>query len=137
MKHILTSSIAGLIFGAGLTISNMVDPVRVLAFLDVFGDWDPRLAFVIGGGLFVYLPAYYLWIKPKGITYFGEPYQVPSNNNIDRKLLIGASIFGVGWGLTGICPGPAITSLSGGQFGVILFVFAMLLGMMLSNKLLK
>lgn len=137
MKQIISALIAGLLFGAGLTISTMVDPVRVLGFLDVFGNWDPTLAFVMAGGLAVYLPVFYLYVKPRQKTIFDEPYQLPQNKQIDRKLLIGASLFGVGWGLSGICPGPAIVNVSGGLIGILIFVLSMLIGMIAATRFSK
>lgn len=133
MKQIISALIAGLLFGAGLTISTMVDPARVLGFLDVFGNWDPTLVFVMAGGLSVYLPVYYMYVKPRQKTVFGEPCYIPKNTKVDRKLIIGASLFGVGWGLSGICPGPAIVNLSGGLSGILMFVFTMLVGMILAS----
>ena len=135
MKHIFFALLAGLLFGIGLTVSTMVDPVRVLGFLDVFGDWDPTLAFVMAGGLAVYLPVFYLYVKPRQTTVFGEPCQIPQSSGIDRPLLVGSTIFGIGWGLSGICPGPGLANLSGGLTGIWVFVVTMALGMILATKL--
>jgi uncharacterized membrane protein YedE/YeeE len=137
MKLTLSALLAGLLFGAGLTISGMVDPVRVLGFLDITGDWDPTLAFVMAGGLCVYIPIYYLLVKPRNLSLLGEGIQIPINTKLDKKLLIGSSIFGIGWGMSGICPGPAISSISGGQVGIVYFVITMLVGMMISTKVMK
>jgi uncharacterized membrane protein YedE/YeeE len=135
MKQVFTASFAGLLFGAGLTISTMVYPARVLSFLDIFGNWDPTLAFVMAGGLFVYLPIFYFYIKPQSTTLFGESFQLPNKQGIDTRLVIGAVIFGIGWGLSGICPGPAVTNLSGGLTETLMFIFSMLLGMIGASKL--
>lgn len=137
MRHCIFALLAGLLFGLGLTISTMVDPARVLAFLDIFGDWDPTLAFVMGGGLAVYLPVFYFFIKPNKTTLFGEACSLPESTTIDTKLIVGSSLFGIGWGLSGICPGPALANLSGGLTGILLFVATMLIGMMLSSSLSK
>lgn len=137
MKLIFSALLAGLLFGAGLTISTMVDPVVVIGFLDIFGDWDPTMAFVMAGGLAVYLPAFYLLIKPQSKTLFGEPCELPNKQHIDSKLLIGAVTFGIGWGFSGICPGPAITNLSGGLTETLVFVLCMLLGMIGASQLSK
>ncbi|MDU0354432.1 YeeE/YedE family protein [Paraglaciecola aquimarina] len=135
MKLIVSAMLAGLVFGSGLTVSGMVDPIRVLNFLDILGTWDPTLVFVIGGGLSVYLPVYYFMVKPKGKTIFGADCQLPTNSKIDKQLLIGSGLFGLGWGLSGICPGPAMTNLSAAQPELIAFVVSMLLGMFIANKL--
>lgn len=137
MKQIIFALISGLLFGAGLTISTMVDPARVMGFLDVFGNWDPTLAFVMAGGLAVYLPVYFLFVKPNKQTVFGEPCQIPQNKNIDAKLLLGASTFGLGWGLSGICPGPAIVNITGGLNGILMFVLSMLVGMIVATRFSK
>lgn len=133
MKSIFSGLICGLLFGIGLTISTKVDPARVLGFLDIFGQWDPTLAFVMAGGLAVYLPIFYLVVKPKQKTLFNEPCHIPTNTQIDKKLLTGAAIFGIGWGLRGICPGPALVNLSGGLTSIFAFVISMLIGMIGSN----
>ena len=135
MPNILFALISGLLFGAGLTVSMMVDPVRVLGFLDVFGDWDPTLGFVMGGGLLVYLPIYQFYIKPRQKSIFGETIDTPNASKLTAKLLIGSALFGVGWGLGGICPGPGITNLTAGLPGIMLFVLFMLLGMVVAGKL--
>lgn len=135
MKQILIGLLSGLLFGAGLTISTMVDPQRVLAFLDIFGNWDPTLAFVMGGGLMVYLPVYYCFVNKRKTTLFSTPCDIPNNKKIDKKLITGASLFGIGWGVSGICPGPAMTNISSLHDGIILFVITMLIGFMLGNKL--
>ncbi|GAC13823.1 DUF6691 family protein [Aliiglaciecola lipolytica] len=137
MKGIIFGLLSGLLFGIGLTISSMVDPKVVLGFLDLFGAWDPTLAFVMVGGLLVYLPFYHFYVKPKQHTIFGEPCDLPNKKNVDAKLVVGASLFGIGWGLSGICPGPAITNISGGVPGILLFVLAMLIGMMLASRVEK
>ncbi|MBD3584869.1 YeeE/YedE family protein [Salinimonas sp. HHU 13199] len=129
MKQMLTALIAGLLFGAGLTISTMVDPLRVLAFLDVFGDWDPTLAFVMGGALTVYLPVYQFFIKPSKRTLFNEPCHLPDKTRLDAPLLVGAILFGIGWGLSGICPGPGIANLTQGSVEIFVFIAALLIGM--------
>lgn len=135
MKRVVSALFAGLLMGLGLVISGMADPTKVLGFLDLSGSWDPTLAFVMGGGLCVYLPLYHFVVKPRKKPVFGESFQLPNKTKIDKKLMLGALIFGVGWGMSGICPGPAITNLSGGQTGIFLFVIAMLVGMILTYKI--
>ena len=128
--------LAGLIFGVGLTISEMVNPAKVLAFLDVFGNWDPSLAFVMGGALIVTAIGYRLaWMRDRPV--FEDRFQVPGNRQIDTRLAIGAVLFGIGWGLYGYCPGPAISALVYLDAKTLMFVVAMLCGMALSNRLKK
>ncbi|GAC32858.1 YeeE/YedE family protein [Paraglaciecola polaris] len=130
----ITALISGLLFGAGLTVSTMVDPARVLGFLDVLGDWDPALAFVMLGGIAVYMPLYWVLVRNKNKALLGDYFHLPTKRKIDKPLLFGASIFGIGWGLTGICPGPGITNLSSGNLGIIAFLLSMLIGMLLASK---
>lgn len=132
-----TSAIAlvsGLLLGLGLAISAMFDPAKVLDFLDIAsvaaGGWDPSLAFVMAGGLIVTLPAFQLarrWRQPVAAPQF----QTPTAAGIDRKLVLGAALFGIGWGLVGYCPGPALASLAFGATGTIVFALAMGAGMLL------
>lgn len=130
MRIPLAALIAGVIFGAGLALSDMVNPARVLAFLDVAGDWDPTLAFVMGGAL---LPAAlaYLASRRARRPVLAERFQIPENRVVDRRLLAGAALFGAGWGLVGFCPGPAIAGLVFGLWQPWVFVAAMLAGMAL------
>lgn len=134
MIKIITALFSGLLFGAGLTISTMVDPARVLGFLDILGNWDPTLMFVMGGALLVYLPVYQLVIKKQKQTLLSEPCQLPEANKPDRPLIIGAIAFGVGWGLSGICPGPGLANLTGGEVDIYAFVGSMLIGMLLHHQ---
>lgn len=133
MKQIIFGLLSGLLFGAGLTISTMVDPQRVISFLDIFGRWDPSLAFVMAGALLVYLPFYFLWVNPQKLTIFSETCDIPTNKSVDKKLIVGASLFGIGWGLSGICPGPALTNISAMEPGVIVFIVTMYLGFTLGH----
>lgn len=122
--------LAGLVFGLGLTISEMVNPAKVLAFLDLLGNWDPSLAFVMGGALIVTAVGYRLvWTREKPV--FAERFQVPGNRQIDTRLALGAVLFGIGWGLVGLCPGPAISALTFGGVPVLVFLAAMGAGMVL------
>jgi len=120
--------ISGLIFGLGLVVSGMANPAKVQNFLDIFGTWDPSLAFVMGGAIAVTLPGYWLILKrPSPLTH--TTFHLPTRQDLDPKLLAGAATFGVGWGLSGFCPGPAITSLSMLNPGTLIFVTAMIIGM--------
>ncbi|MBD1557039.1 YeeE/YedE family protein [Vibrio sp. S9_S30] len=130
----LAALVAGLLFGAGMHISGMVNPDLVIAFLDVTGHWDSSLAFVMAGALFVFIPFYHLLIKPRKTSISGDAFKRASDTNVDGTLVTGATIFGVGWGLAGICPGPVIASVGAGSHVVMTFTFTMLLGMALANK---
>lgn len=128
MNRVIAAVIAGLLFGAGLAISDMINPARVLAFLDVAGAWDPALAFVMGGALIPSALAY-RYRQKLDRPLLDESFHVPSNRTIDARLIGGAVIFGLGWGLVGLCPGPAIAALSSGKWQAFLFVAAMIGGM--------
>ncbi len=127
------SFVAGLIFSLGLGISGMTLPEKVIGFLDVTGDWDGSLAFVMGGAVVVYAIAYRMVIKMERPRY-AVKFHIPRRKDIDARLLVGAGLFGVGWGLGGFCPGPALVSLSAGFAGVwdiVIFVAFMMIGMWL------
>lgn len=123
---------AGLVFGLGLMLSGMADPAKVQNFLDIFGVWDPSLGLVMGGAIAVGLLAF-TWAKKRKTSLLGEPMQLPTSTVIDRQLLTGAALFGIGWGLAGFCPGPAVMNLVTGHSEVWLFVGAMLAGMVLQH----
>ncbi|MBI3702347.1 MAG: YeeE/YedE family protein [Rhizobiales bacterium] len=131
---IIFSIMAGIIFGAGLTVSDMVNPARVLNFLDIAGNWDPTLIFVMAGGLAVTALGYKLVFR-RGAPLRGDQFNLPTQRQIDLPLVGGAALFGLGWGLAGICPGPALTDLVTLQPKVLLFVVAMLLGMLAASIL--
>ena len=126
--QILIAFLAGLVFGIGLIVAGMTDPARVLGFLDLAGLWNPSLAFVMGGAILVALPAFAI-ARQRQRTLLGAPLQLPTSTRIDRRLLLGAVAFGVGWGLAGLCPGPALALLASGNGKVLLFVVSMLGGM--------
>lgn len=124
----------GLIFSFGLILSGMINPAKVLGFLDIFGEWDPSLAFVMGGAVLASSIGYRLLLKqPKPI--FAAKFSLPSRTDIDTRLLVGPAIFGFGWGLVGLCPGPAFAALAVSPKPVLLFVIAMLFGMFLARTL--
>ncbi|WP_375749848.1 DUF6691 family protein [Vibrio sp. HN007] len=129
------SLIAGILFGMGMGISGMVDPINVIGFLDVAGNWSPDLAFVMGGALAVFMPAYFFVIKPRKKPVVAEQFCLNKRKNIDLRLISGAATFGIGWGLVGICPGPAVASLAAGNGGVVLFFAFMMVGLGLTNLL--
>jgi uncharacterized protein len=118
----------GLLFGLGLMLAGMTDPAKVLAFLDLAGAWDPSLALVMGGGIAVGIGAFTI-AKRRQRTLLGGPLLLPTVTAVDRRLLVGSALFGVGWGLAGFCPGPALASLGLGNPKVMVFVAAMLAGM--------
>jgi uncharacterized membrane protein YedE/YeeE len=125
---ILMALLAGLLFGLGLILSGMTDPAKVMGFLDLSGNWDPSLALVMGGALLVGSLAFPFVVKrPKSIL--GDALRLPTTTQIDRRLVLGGLTFGVGWGLAGYCPGPAIASLAQGGMKPLLFFIAMLAGM--------
>jgi len=128
--HIVTALVAGLLFGAGLILSGMSNPAKVLAFLDVGGTWDPSLLFVMLGAIAVAALAF-RFARARLRPLFGDRIHVPGAGRIDARLLVGSTVFGVGWGLAGYCPGPALTSLAVGGRSTLLFVAAMVAGMAL------
>ena len=130
----LSALVAGLLFGVGLAMSGMLNPVRVLGFLDVAGAWDPTLAFVLAGAVAVSAAGYQV-ARRRQHPAFAARFDIPTGRHIDARLLAGAAIFGVGWGLAGFCPGPALASLSLGLVKSFGFVAAMLLGMALHGAL--
>ena len=130
---IVTALLIGTLFGLGLSISEMINPARVIGFLDVAGRWDPTLMFVMGSALAVTLPAFAFILRRARPLLDGE-FHMPTKRDIDRPLLFGAAIFGIGWGLSGFCPGPALASLASGSPGVILFVLAMVAGQWLAAR---
>ncbi len=129
MRQILTALIAGVLFGIGLSVSRMVDPAKVLNFLDLAGAWDPSLAFVLMGATGTAALGYRL-VRRRTAPLLAEEFHLPPTRAIDRRLVAGASIFGIGWGLVGLCPGPAIAALALAPADVGLFVLAMLGGML-------
>ncbi len=131
--QIITALVAGTVFGLGLAMSGMLDPARVRGFLDIFGVWDPSLAFVLGGAVTVALAGMAV-LKRLRRPAFDEGFHLPATSPIDRRLLLGSAIFGIGWGMAGFCPGPALASLSLGLAPVVLFVIAMLAGMTLHDR---
>ena len=123
----LISLLAGIIFGTGLVISEMINPEKVLSFLDVFGNWDPSLAFVMIGALIISSPLFHL-IKNNKKPLLADSFNYSKNKDINKRLIIGAALFGAGWGLGGLCPGPAISSIALINVNSITFVFAMFFG---------
>lgn len=123
----LIALIGGVLFGLGLALSNMMDPAKVLSFLDIAGDWDPSLMLVMGGAVAVTLPGFYLILK-RPYPLFEKSFYLPGKHTIDRKLIGGAALFGLGWAMAGLCPGPAVAGLATGNLKILAFVVAMLAG---------
>jgi uncharacterized membrane protein YedE/YeeE len=126
--NVFTSLLAGLVFGIGLIVSGMADPAKVLGFLDLAGAWDPSLAFVMAGAILVGVLAFYVAGR-RARTFLGGELKLPTARQIDRRLVLGSLTFGVGWGLAGFCPGPALVALGLGETKALVFVAAMLVGM--------
>ena len=133
MSRWLVSLVAGLLFGLGLIVSEMINPERVIGFLDIFGDWDPRLAFVMIGAVIVNTIGIFI-LKRRSGPLLDTQFDWPTKTDIDRPLVLGAVLFGVGWGLIGLCPGPAIAGLGTGLLPVVIFVVAMLVGMLAGKR---
>jgi len=121
------SLISGLFFGIGLTIGGMTNPAKVIAFLNITENWDPSLIFVMGGAIAFVFPSFYL-LRNKEKPFFASSYQIPKSKNINQKLILGSSMFGIGWGMIGLCPGPAISSIAFFQPLSILFIISMMSG---------
>lgn len=130
MSRIFVALFSGIIFGLGLTVSGMIDPTKVLGFLDVTGSWDPTLAFVMLGALLVATPAVHLILR-RSHPILADSFALPTKTAVDARLLGGATLFGIGWGMVGFCPGPSVAALATGLVPVFVFVGAMLVGMAL------
>jgi len=126
--------LSGLLFGAGLVVSDMINPARVIAFLDLGGDWDPTLAFVMAGALLVTFPAF-AWLRRRGRSLWGGGIEATVKGRIDARLLLGSAIFGLGWGMAGICPGPALAQLVQPSADLAWFLGFLLLGQLLARRL--
>ena len=136
-KSNIASFICGILFSIGLGISGMTQPQKVIGFLDVFGEWDLSLAFVMFGAVLSYL-ILQLWIQRNfSIPILGGSFQITTRKDLDRSLIIGALLFGSGWGLGGYCPGPGITSLGSGSLNALLFVVAMGIGMLVADRVIS
>ena len=125
---IFTSLLAGLVFGLGLIVSGMANPAKVIGFLNLAGPWDPSLAFVMAGAIAVGTVAFFV-ARRRSVSLLGAAMKLPTARDIDRRLVLGSLVFGVGWGLAGFCPGPGLVALGMGEFKAMVFVAAMLVGM--------
>lgn len=135
-KPEIAALVAGVVFAVGLTISGMARPDKIVGFLDVAGAWDPSLAFVMIGALAVHLVAHRLIAKRK-TPLFDDRFHLPTRKDIDKRLVVGAVLFGVGWGLGGFCPGPAIVSAGGGSLTGFVFLAGMTIGILLESAVLR
>ena len=129
----LVSLFCGIIFGIGLVISQMINPAKVLGFLNLFGEWDPSLAFVMIGALIVSSPLFHLF-KNREKPIFSSSFSISNKKEIDQKLIFGSILFGAGWGLVGLCPGPAITSIALLNVSSAIFVVSMFIGFYIASK---
>jgi len=127
------STIAGIVFGFGLALSGMLSPGKVVGFLDITGNWDPSLAFVMGGGVAVTVVTFHFLLK-RPHPLFGDRFHLPTTSDIDRRLIVGAALFGVGWAIGGLCPGPAISSIAYASPKIAIFVVAMVAGILIAKK---
>lgn len=130
----LAALAAGVLFGAGLTVSRMIDPRKVQAFLDIAGNWDPSLAFTLGGALLVTAVGYRLVLR-RPAPWLDTGFRLPATRPVTRRLVAGAALFGIGWGLAGYCPGPAISAVAAGSAEPWIFVAAMVAGGWLAGRL--
>ena len=130
----LVALFCGTIFGIGLVISQMINPAKVLGFLNIFGEWDPSLAFVMIGALFVSSPLFHLF-KNKEKPIFSTSFSISENKEIDKRLIFGSILFGAGWGVAGLCPGPAISSIALLNISSVTFVFSMFIGFYIASKI--
>lgn len=125
--QLIIAFFSGVLFAVGLIVSQMVNPAKILNFLDLAGDWDPTLIFVMGGAVFITLPMFWLVLK-RPAPLFARKFYLPTRRDIDSRLIGGSAIFGIGWGVAGFCPGPSITALATGLWPVFVFVAAMASG---------
>ena len=130
MKYNIASLLAGLIFGLGLIVSGMANPEKVLGFLDIAGAWDPSLAFVMAGAIIVGVVAFTV-ARKRTLSFLGFNMTLPANNRIEKRLIIGSMMFGIGWGIAGFCPGPALVALGAGEAKGVVFVASMVAGMVI------
>jgi uncharacterized membrane protein YedE/YeeE len=132
IANVIAAGVFGVIFGTGLILSHMVDPARVAGFLDVTGDWNPSLAFVMGGAIVVATPAFW-YARRHQQALLGTPFNLPDRSNITWQLVAGAAIFGIGWGLSGICPGPSVVLLASLTAPALVFFATVVVGILLAD----
>lgn len=130
----IVALLAGIVFGLGLGISGMIDPAKILNFFDIAGHWDPTLLLVLGGAVVVAFPAFQLAKRGAYRPLFAPSFRLPHQVTIDRRLMLGAAVFGIGWGLGGFCPGPAVAALASAKWPVVGFVVALVVGQWLADR---
>ena len=130
---LLMALLCGMLFGFGLALSGMTDIANIIGFLDLFGDWNPTLAFVMVGGILISLPFFQLGLGKLKAPLFADVFRLPTRTDIDGRLIGGAALFGIGWGLVGLCPGPAIASLAYLNIDILYFGVAMIAGMFVTD----
>lgn len=130
MKSAAAALFSGLLFGFGLIVSGMANPEKVLGFLDIAGLWDPSLAFVMGGAVIVGVLAFTI-ARKRTLSFLGFDMKVPGHSHIDKRLIVGGLLFGIGWGIAGICPGPGLVALGAGELKAVVFVASMVAGMVI------
>lgn len=133
MLQLAIAAFSGLLFGLGLVLAGMTQPLKVKAFLDVLGPWDPSLALVMAGAIAVGVLAFRVAAR-RSRAWLGNPMEIPTSTVVDRRLLLGGALFGVGWGIGGFCPGPALVALGSGSGSALLFVAALLVGMVVHDR---
>jgi uncharacterized membrane protein YedE/YeeE len=133
MARVVSSFLVGMVFGLGLAVSEMTNPARVIGFLDVVGRWDPTLILVMAGALLVTGSMFPLILR-RTRPFLADRFSLPTKTKIDTPLVVGAIVFGIGWGLGGFCPGPALAALASGSLSVFLFVVAMIVGQWLASR---
>ncbi|MFK7938767.1 MAG: DUF6691 family protein [Roseovarius sp.] len=133
MRHVLTF-ITGLVFGTGIAVSGMMNPAKVINFFDITGSWDPSLAFVMGGAVVVAFLGYSLVLR-RARPVYDPDFKIPSNPAIDARLLLGSGVFGIGWGIAGFCPGGALPALGTANVNVVIFVAALIAGILVTRGL--
>lgn len=131
----LIALVSGVIFGIGLTVSQMINPQKVINFLDIMGNWDPSLLFVMLAALLTFGTGYQFFIKKRHVPIVEKAFHFPNKVKVDKKLVMGAALFGFGWGLGGLCPGPALANIASGDSKVYGFIIMMLIGMKCSDIL--
>ena len=133
-RSVITAALSGFIFGVGLSLAGMLNPSKVLGFLDIFGLWDPSLAFVMAGGISVNAAGYFLFAR-RGPPWFTSQLHLPKTTNIDMPLIMGSALFGIGWGMAGLCPGPVVSSLFLNPAEMFFFLVIMCAGLKLGSVL--
>ncbi len=133
-RPVITSLLSGLIFGVGLSLAGMLNPSKVLGFLDILGLWDPSLVFVMAGGIAVNTAGYFVFVR-KGQPWFSSQFHLPKVNHIDMPLITGSALFGIGWGMGGLCPGPVLSSLFINPTEMFVFLAIMCAGLKLGSVL--